>query len=206
MSANIAKFIPSDMRMRIVRDMITEMGIRPLSNAIGVNSKTVYKYKFGGSCPSDETMMRILMVLKERYPNLFKKYIDELQDNFSVALDILPKSEAQPVETAEVTVPEAEKLQQPSVSEREIPIERATEVTKFVIYEDLEVSNPSDRMKLARILAVMQGMQTFSSEDIEQKSSFPSDIVQKYVAMLVKAGYVGEISPNTYQLRTKIRL
>lgn len=205
MSADIAKFMPSDMRMRIVQDVITEMGIRPLSNAIGVNSKTVYKYKFGASCPSDETMMKILVVLKERYPTLFKRYIDELQDNFSIALDILPKSEAQPVKTAEI-VHEGEKEQQPSVSEREIPVERPTEVIKFAVYEDLEVSNPSDRMKLAKILAVMQGMQTFTLEDIAQKSSFPSDIVQKYVAMLVKAGYVGEISPNTYQMKVKIQL
>ena len=206
MSADIAKFMPSDMRMRIVRDVITEIGIRPLSNAIGVNSKTVYKYKFGASCPSDETMARILMLLKERYPPLFKRYIDELRDNFSIALDILPKSEVQPVKTAEITVTEDEKLQQPGGSEREIPVERATEVTKFFVYRDLGVSNPSDRMKLAKILAVMQGMQTFTLEDTTQKSSFSSDIVQKYVTMLVKAGYVGEISPNTYRLRVKIQL
>jgi predicted transcriptional regulator len=205
MSADIAKFMPSDMRMRIVREVITEMGIRPLSNAIGVNSKTVYKYKFGASCPSDETMTKILAVLKERYPALFKRCIDELQNNFSIALDILPK-EAQPVETAEITVPEDEKLQQPSVPEPETPVERPSEVTKFVVYEDLKVSNPSDRMKLAKILAVMQGMQTFALADIAQKTNIPPDIVEKYADMLVKAGYVGEISPNTYQLKVKIQL
>ena len=89
MGADIAKFMPSDMRIRVVQDVIMKMGIRPLSNAIGVNSKTVYKYKFGASCPTEGTMMRILMVLKERYPTLFKRYIDELRDNFSIALDIL---------------------------------------------------------------------------------------------------------------------
>lgn len=206
MGADIAKFMPSDMRIRVVQDVIMEMGIRPLSNAIGVNSKTVYKYKFGGSCPKDETMMRILMVLKERYPNLFKRYIDELRDNFSVALDILPKSEVQPLEMPGITVPKAEKLQRPMVLEREPPVERAAEVTKFAIYEDLEVSNPSDRMKLAKILAIMQGMQVFALADITQKSSVPPDIVEKYADMLIKAGYVREISHNTYQLRAKIQL
>lgn len=206
MGADIAKFIPSDMRIRVVQDVIMKMGIRPLSNAIGVNSKTVYKYKLGASCPTDETMMRILMVLKERYPDLFKRYIDELRDNFSIALDILPKSEVQPLEMLGITVPTAEKLQQPVVLEREPSVERAAEVTKFAVYRDLEVSNPSDRMKLAKILAIMQGMQTFALADITQKSSVPPDIVEKYANLMIKAGYVREISHNTYQLRTKIRL
>ncbi|KUO41011.1 MAG: hypothetical protein AVW06_04860 [Hadesarchaea archaeon DG-33-1] len=205
MGADIAKFMPSDMRIRVVQNVIMEMGIRPLSNAIGVNSKTVYKYKFGASCPTDETMMRILMVLKERYPTLFKRYIDELRDNFSIALDILPKLEAQPLATSGITVPKAEKLPRSIVPERK-PVERAAEVTKFAIYRDLGVSNPSDRMKLAKILVIMQGMQTFTLSDITKKSSVPPDIVEKYADMLIKAGYVREISHNTYQIRTKIRL
>ena len=90
--------------------------------------------------------------------------------------------------------------------ERKPYVERAAEVTKFAIYRDLEVSNPSDRMKLAKILVIMQGMQTFTLSDITKKSSVPPDIVEKYADMLIKAGYVREISHNTYQIRTKIRL
>jgi hypothetical protein len=198
MSADIAKFMPSDIRTRIVQDLITEMGIRPLSNAIGVNSKTVYKYKLGSSCPTDKTMMRILAVVKEKYPSLLKRYIDELQDNFSAALDILPKLEVQPVEKPSATVPEVQK--------REVPVERASEATKFTIYENLGVSNPSDRMVLAKILAVMQGMQGSALADVAQKSNIPLDIVKKYVEMLIKSGYAEKTSSDTYRLIVKVHM
>jgi len=206
MSADIAKFMPSDMRTRIVQGLITEMGIRPLSNAIGVNSKTVYKYKFGSSCPTDETMMRILAVVKERYPSLLKKYIDELQDNFSVALDILPKLRVRPIEKPGAAVPKVKKMQRPEVRKHEVPAERATEATKFIIYENLGVSNPSDRMTLAKILAVMQGMQIFALADVAQKSNAPLDIVKKYTDMLVKAGYVEKTSRDIYRLMVKVQM
>jgi predicted transcriptional regulator len=206
MGADIAKFIPSDMRTRIVQDLITEMGIRPLSNAIGVNSKTVYKYKLGSSCPTDETMMRILAVVKEKYPSLLKKYIDELQDNFSVALDILPKLEIQPVEKPSEAPPEVKKMQQPEVQKHEVPVERASEVTKFTIYENLGVSKPSDRMVLAKILAIMQGIQESALADVAQKSNISLDIVKKYVEMLIKAGYAEKTSSDTYRLTVKVHM
>jgi len=206
MRADLAKFMPSDMRTRIVQDLITEMGIRPLSNAIGVNSKTVYKYKFGSSCPTDGTMMRIVEVVKERYPSLLKRYIDELQDDFSVALDILQKLEVRPIEKPRATVPKVKKLQRPKVRKHEVPVERATEATKFTIYENLGVSNPSDRMTLAKILAVMQGMQIFALADVAQKSNIPLDIIKKYADMLIKGGYAEKTSRDTYRLMVKMQM
>ena len=206
MSADLAKFMPSDMRTRIVQDLITEMGIRPLSNAIGVNSKTVYKYKLGSSCPTDGTMMRIVEVVKERYPSLLKRYIDELQDDFSVALDILQKLEVRPIEKPRAAVPKVKKLQRPKVQKHEVPVERATETTKFTIYENLGVSNPSDRMTLAKILAVMQGMQIFALADVAQKSNIPLDIIKKYADMLIKGGYAEKTSRDTYRLMVKMQM
>jgi len=194
------------MRTRIVQDLIAEMGIRPLSNAIGVNSKTVYKYKFGSSCPTDGTMMRILAVAKEKYPSLLKGYIDELQDDFSVALDILPKLGVRPIEKPRAAVPKVKKLQRPEAQKHEVPVERAAEATKFTIYENLGTSNPSDRMTLAKILAVMQGMQMFALADVAQKSNIPLDIVKKYADMLVKAGYVEKTSSNTCRLAVKVQM
>jgi len=205
MSADITKFMPSDMRTRIVQDLIAEMGIRPLSNAIGVNSKTVYKYKFGSSCPTDETMMRILAVVKDEYPSLLKRYVDELRDNFSVALDILPKLGVRPIEKPRAAVPKV-KMLRPEVQKREVPVERAAEATKFAIYENLGVSNPSDRMTLAKILAVMRGMQIFALADVAQKSNAPLDIVKKYTDMLVKAGYAEKTSRDIYQLTVKVQM
>jgi hypothetical protein len=95
---DVAKFVPSHMRTRIVQDLIAEMGIRPLSNAIGVNSKTVYKYKHGTACPTDEKMAKILVIIQEKHPKLFEKYINELRESFLAAVGPLPISKVAPPE------------------------------------------------------------------------------------------------------------
>lgn len=202
MSDGVAKFMPLDMRTRIVQELIAEMGIRPLSNAIGVNSKTVYKYKFGSSCPTEDTMIRVLAVAKEKNPTLFNKYIEELRNNFSVALNNLPNLELQSIEE-----PVASVKSQPSVIlEHEIHVERPTEITKFAIYEKLGISNPSDRMKLAKILAIMQGMESFTLSDIAQKSNFTLETIEKYTDMLFKAGYVEKTSDDNHRLAVKVQM
>jgi hypothetical protein len=205
MSGELAKFIPLDMRTRIVQELIAEMGIRPLSNAIGVNSKTVYKYKFGSSCPSEGTMTKVLAVVKEKNPPLFNKYIEELRNNFSVALDNLPNLsnlELQPIEEPAAPV----KSQKSEILEQEIRVERPTEVTKFTIYEKLGVSNPSDRMKLVKILAIMQGVKSFTLSDIAQKSNFALETIEKYTDMLFKAGYVEKTSDDNHRLAVKVQM
>jgi hypothetical protein len=200
MGDGLAKFMPLNMRTRIVQELIAEMGIRPLSNALGVNSKTVYKYKFGSSRPTEDTMTRVLAVAKEKYPAIFDKYIEELRDNFSVALNNLPNLELQSIEEPVATV----KSQPSEVLEQETRVERPTEATKFTIYEKLGVPNPSDRMKLAKILAIMQGMESFALPDVVQKSNFSLDIVKIYADKLLEAGYIEKISDDNYRLTVKV--
>jgi DNA-binding MarR family transcriptional regulator len=202
MSDELAKFIPLDMRTRIVQELIAEMGIRPLSNAIGVNSKTVYKYKFGSSHPTEVTMIRVLAVAKEKHPALFNKYIEELRNNFTVALNNLPNLGPQSIEEPAAAV----KSQQQDILGQEIRVERPADVTKFAIYEKLGVSNPSDRMKLVKILAIMQGMESFTLSDIAQKSNFTLEIIEKYTDELFKAGYVEKTSDDNHRLAVKVRM
>lgn len=203
---NIAKFIPSEMRARIVQDVIAEMGIRPLSNAIGVNSKTVYKYKCGQSCPTDETMAKILAMMKERHPTLLRKYIDGLRSDFLAALESIP-TEAGITTTLEPEISEKPKHGLRTRRQASEPaVEEPTEVTKFEIYERLGLSNPMDRVLLAKILAPMQGMQTFSTADLAHKSNASRDIVEKYVDRLVELGYVRKNSRGEYQLMVKIQI
>ncbi|MCS7131763.1 MAG: hypothetical protein NZ934_03425, partial [Hadesarchaea archaeon] len=151
MKVDIAKYIPSEMRVQIVQDIIAEMGIRPLSNAIGVNSKTVYKYKCGQSCPTDETMAKILTIMKERYPALLMRYVNGLRNNFLAALESIP-TEAETVDPSELEAPKKPK-HEPKIRKlaSKPAVEAPTEVTKFEIYERLGLSNPMDRILLAKI-------------------------------------------------------
>jgi hypothetical protein len=204
---NIAKFIPSEMRARMVQDIIAEMGIRPLSNALGVNSKTVYKYKCGQSCPTDEKMTKILAVMKEKYPALLMKYVDELRNDFLAALKSVP-TETEITITSRHEAPEKPEPESKMKTRRLTgkPGLEPTEVTKFEIYERLGLSNPIDRILLAKILAPMQGMQTFSIADLANKSNVPQDVVEEYVGRLAEFGYIRKNSRGEYQLAAKIQI
>jgi len=203
MGASLVGFIPSDMRVRIVREVIGETGIRPLSNAIGVNPKTVYKYKRGIACPTDETMAKILAVVKERYPDLFEKYVGELREGFSAAL----KAPALKIEAARPPEIRREKIEK-KAPRRKIPAPEPepSEATKFEIFEAIGLSNPADRMSLAKALAVMQGAGTFKREDIARASSLPQAQVNRYIEALLGAGYVERVSRDGYKLLVRIRM
>lgn len=204
---NIARFIPSDMRTRITKDIIDAVGIRPLSKMISVNPKTVYKYKHGAARPTDETMARILAVVKEKDPNLFKGYLDALHTNFVRALEApvevgrkVPKKPKRGPKT-KPNLPRSEPLKR-----RGLPAEPPAQLSKFEIYNKLGLASPPDRMKLAKILAVAEGMESFGVEDLAQKANVTHANTKKYFEMLVDAGYLKKISRGTYRFRVKIQL
>ena len=203
MEENIAKFVPSDMRIKITKDIIGTVGIRPLSKMIGVNPKTVYKYKHGTACPTDEKMARILAVMKEKNPNLFREYLNALRTSFMRALE-------KPVEKIR-KIPEEPKrgrFKSPrpqSLRQKFSPAE-PVQISKFEIYNRLGLASPPDRMKLAKILAVTGGMRSFSVKDLAQKTNIPPGVVREYLEKLIDAGFLRESSPGTYQLSVRVLL
>jgi hypothetical protein len=52
----------------------------------------VYKYKHGTARPTDEKMAKILVIIQEKHPKLFEKYINELRENFLAAVGLPPTS------------------------------------------------------------------------------------------------------------------
>jgi DNA-binding IclR family transcriptional regulator len=61
-------------------------------------------------------------------------------------------------------------------------------------------------MRLVKILAVAEGMQSFSAKGLARKANLPLTTAKKYFEMLVDAGYLRRISRGTYQLSVKVRL
>jgi hypothetical protein len=195
----IVKFMPTEMRLRIVKEMVTRMGIRPLATTIDVNSKTIYKYKLGLAAPTDDTMDKILTTLAQRYPDLFEKYMSELKDKFRSAFENMEVSTIKSIERAST---HAKKEEAPLA--RQAAAKIPTEMTKFEIYERLRIISPADRIVWSKVLAIMQGMQTFSPADVSQRSSLAQEELLKMFQSLEKAGYLREISPNRYRLNVKI--
>lgn len=200
---NIAKFVPSDMRIRITKDIIDAVGIRPLSKMIGVNPKTVYKYKHGTACPTDEKMARILAVMRVKNPNLFGKYLKMLRTSFMRALEE-PVGRIRRI-SEELSLGQF-KSSRPKPVRQKFPSTEPAQISKFEIYNRLKLTSPPDRMKLAKILAIAGGMQSFGVKDLAQKANIPLNSVKEYVEKLVDTGFLKESSSGAYQLSVRFML
>ncbi|KXA99744.1 hypothetical protein AKJ48_01805 [candidate division MSBL1 archaeon SCGC-AAA261O19] len=208
MAARIAKFIPASMRSEIVQELINIVGIRPLSRKIGVNPKTVYNYKHGTAKPGDETMSRILAVMKEDQPHLLERHLERLQARFSNALEAPieleePPSREKPQPPSLPSVPPKEVQRPPSepVARRPTP---KTEVSLEEIFDKIGVSTSFDRMKAKNFLAGVRG-EGLSVEDIVERSGLSRSAVEKYLQALISENLIEEGPPGTYTLSVRIR-
>jgi hypothetical protein len=190
----IAGFVPSEMRVEMVREMVRKMGIRPLSHSIGVNSKTVYKYKMGEAVPKDETLVRVLKVLRERDPEAFWGYMERLKGGFEEALLSL-KEEGK-----------AERQGSPQPGESLRPLEEGVELSRFEIYERLGIENPSERVRLARILSFLSSVKEFRMEELVDKVMLSSEEVEGYLKRMVQDGLLEKPEKGVYRVRVKCKL
>lgn len=187
----IAGFFPSEMRVEMVREMVEKMGIRPVSNSIGVNSKTVYKYKLGEAVPRDETLVRLLEVLRERDPGTFWMYVEKLQKGFEEALSSLRGGE------------------EPRAPQGETPpplLEEGAEISRFEVYERLGIENPSERVRLARILSFLATCNEFRAEELEERVMLPAEEVEDYLKKLAQHGILERAKSGIYRVKIKCRL
>jgi hypothetical protein len=186
----IAGFVPSEMRVEMVREMVRKMGIRPVSSSIGVNSKTVYKYNRGEAVPKDETLMKLLQVLKEKDPEAFWGYVGRLKEEFEKAL---------------LSLKEGEKAQ----SQEPPPPQEAAEgmeLSRFEIYERLGVENPSERVRLARILSFLSNAREFKLEELVDRVMLPSGEVKEYLERMIQRGMLEKPERGIYRVRIRCKL
>lgn len=185
----IAEFFPSGMRIEIVREMVKKMGIRPVSNYIGVNSKTVYKYNLGEAVPRDETLVRLLEVLREKDPSMFWECVEKLQKGFEEALSALKegREESKPPRVEKASIQEGE-------------------ISRFEVYERLGIENPSERIRLARILSFLTSHGEVSVEELEEKTMLSRKEVENYLEKLLQHGILEEAGRGTYRVRIRCRL
>ncbi|MEM2426837.1 MAG: hypothetical protein QXF66_01370 [Candidatus Hadarchaeales archaeon] len=183
----IAEFFPSTMRVEIVREMVKKMGIRPVSNYIGVNSKTVYKYNLGEAVPRDETLVRLLQVLREKDPGMFWECVEKLQRDFEEALSALRegKEEPEPVKKS--------------------PLQEV-EMSRFEVYEKLGIENPSERIRLARILSFLTSHDELNMKELEEKTMLPKKELEDYMEKLLHHGILERTDRGTYRVRIRCRL
>lgn len=209
----LTKFIPDKMRSEMVQELINEMGIRPLSRKIEVNPKTVYNYRHGASNPGDETMAKILIVMKENTPEILEKYLKKLQDEFSKAIEPpIEPSQLEPSKEEEQPSPKKAPPSEESgesVSEEPTePVDRGStpqrEVSINEIFEELGAANPFDKMKVKNFLNPLRENEELSMDEIIEESGLSREVIEKHLETLTNRNRVEETSPGNYTLKVKI--
>jgi len=178
----IAGFVPWEMRVEMVREMVERMGIRPLSSSIGVNSKTVYKYKKGEAVPTDETLSRLLELLRERDPEVFWRYMGRLRKEFEEAMLSLEGGEPR------------------------VAPSPGGELSRFEVYQRLGIESPSERIRLARILSFLAGVDEFGLEELVGRTMLRPEEAEGYLDRLVGGGVLERTPVGTYRVKVRCRL
>lgn len=190
------KFVPAEMRIQFIRELIGREGIRPLARKIGVNSKTVYKYKEGSSHPRDETMAKIWEVMKDN-PDLFERQLDRLRSSFLEAVGPRGSEEI----SLKMGVPQ---IVDQKPTEEEVGVGESFSSTE--VLERVGVWGSFERAKMEKVLKVFQDEPGLDLDEIVRRSGLSSKAVGRFVERLVSEGVLRETSPGVYELSRPIRL
>lgn len=210
-------FIPSGIRLEIAQEIIERMGIRPLAREIGVNPKSVYKYKHGSAHPGDEVMERILAVAKREDPDLVEKYMDKLREDFSSALgtSIEPKEILKTVEkeSAKGRPEVAHVSREGGVVQKPtdrtsggsgVAQESTEEVTFDEICERMGVSIPFNRMKVKKILNALLEDPELSLGELVERTALSEGALDKYLEKMISEETVERVDSDVYRLLVEV--
>lgn len=212
----IAKFIPSKMRLELAQEVIEERGIRPLARELDVNPKSVYKYKHGTSHPGDEVMSKILAVAKEEGSVSLEGFFERLSESFDRALQesfdmegVLGPQEVgrEAGATQEAAAQERDVGPEPTEREGEPSVdERPTEggIPKGEVPERIGVTDTFNRLKVEKIVEVLDEEPGLTLGDVEERTGISGDAVEKYLEMMVSEGLARGSSEGGFQLSFEV--
>lgn len=216
MCAELAKFIPSEIRLKIAQSVVKEKGIRPLAREIGVNPKSVYKYKEGTANPGDEVMSKILAVAEQEDSIKLEEYLKELKSEFLEALELSfePKQvlTGGPEEQKDVSEPKSPTAEEKKGVVQESTDQRATEksvdekstLTVEEVYNRIGVKKPFNRSKVEKIIGSFSESSRPNLNEIVELSGLSEEATEKYLEKLASEKIVNRDSQNTYSLSVEI--
>lgn len=217
MVLDIAKFIPAEMRLEIAQKVIRVKGIRPLARELGVNPKSVYKYKQGTSHPTNEIMSKILAVADREESISLDIYYDTLRESFSSALDqeisaekVLDLTE----ESSEVSHSTVEESKPASVgpkttekSEAEVSVgERSTDevFSLDMLCEEIGVTTPFNRSKVKKVVGFLKETSGLNLTEIVDLTGLSMDAVERHLELMISKGFVADDSEDGYRLKVEV--
>lgn len=216
MSAELAKFIPSEIRLKIAQSVVKEKGIRPLAREIGVNPKSVYKYKEGTANPGDEVMSKILAVAEQEDSIKLEEYLEELKSEFLEALElsfepkqILTGDSEEQKGVSEAKSPTAEEKKgvvQESTDRKptEKSVDEKSTLAMEEVYNRIGVKKPFNRSKVEKIIGSFSESSRPDLNEIVELSGLSEEATEKYLEKLASEKIVNRDSQNTYRLSVEI--
>lgn len=230
MVMELAKFIPSKMRLEIAQSVIEEKGIRPLAREVGVNPKSVYKYKRGTSHPGDEIMTKILAVAKKEESISLNKYMEELKGDFSRAIEapidaegiLAPEEEGKsvgqgrPTPTKEkpvdrgatVETPKKETVDEESTgevkSEESVDEEPTEKVSVKEVCEKIGVDSSFNQTKVQKIISTLTESPQISMDELVDMTNLSEKAIEKYLEDLISNEFVEHTAEDEYRLKVNI--
>lgn len=212
---DLAKFIPSEMRLELAREVIEKTGIRPLARKIEVNPKSVYKYKRGTSHPSDEIMSKIIAVAAQEDSVSLNEHLERLKGNFSNALEsqIEPEEVLEPMggeedSTSPSLSTKVDVVDQESTEQMEgqkSVVERSTEDIKFdELCDVMGVSTPFDRSKLEKFIGAFRESPKLGLNELIELSGLSESAVEKYIERMEAENFIKRDAEGNYQILVNI--
>lgn len=212
LSKALAKFLPPETRLRIAQSLINERGIRPLAREIGVNPKSVYKYKEGSANPGDEVMSKILAVAREEESVNLNKYLEELKNEFQNALeltfdpqDVLSESQEESKNTSKDTDEDSvDQRSTEKVPEKITDDERSTEsMTVNEIFDKINVTSPFNQKKVEKIINSFSENPNPGLEEISEITGLSDEALENYLEQLVLVGVLDHID-DKFSLNVRV--
>lgn len=213
MAIEIAKFIPSELRREVTLRLIEEKGIRPLAREIGVNPKSVYKYKEGTANPGDEVFSKVLALTQKEDSMFLNEYLEKIESQFLDALGseidpdkILTQSYEDAKGGKEVKDEGEEESSVDSRTTEESVEESAVvegptleQVSTDEIFDRVGVSDPFKRTKLEKIVGAINLASEVNLPELVEQTGLSTEAVEKYLDMLLSEEIIRRNSSGGYQ-------
>lgn len=218
MKVEIAKFIPSELRREITLRLIDKKGIRPLAREIGVNPKSVYKYKQGTANPGDEVFSRVLALTQKEDSMFLNEYLEKVESKFSNALgakinpdQILTQPDKNLKGGKDVKDGGKEgssvghKSTEESAEESTV-VEGSTleQVPTEEICDRVGVSDPFKRSKVDKIVGEINLASEIKLPELVEQTGLSTEAVEKYLDMLLSEEIIRRNSSGGYEVSDEV--
>ncbi len=213
-----AAFVPSEMRVQLVDELLKQISVRGLSRAIRVDPRAVIKYKNRQSYPSDEVFVRILSFACSRFKNLYDFFIAILESEFNKSEVPLveefpeeprmgrPRVIKQPPERPKVIVPE-----RPEPPGPEVPVEpRESQIQplppRMHAHEVVNKLGPETmalRKAYGSLLSLAAKLRNFTPTQLITEFNCPVQVASNFCDRLVSQGVASQ-EGGIYMLKIEV--